>query len=504
MPSNLDEFIESFFIDTSAKSESITFSLRLNALAIIKRTYDLFGLTDYYIVIHSIDAAPCADESSAKCLAVVAQYWPSALRPQRLVGTKAELAQNLSVLVLRGALRNAGDEWRSQASPGDTPPFIMAPDIPSTMVGLDAVAKGVQLLQLGPAHEACRDKTDLECIKVAQSFFELSIVEEAKAAEQTLSPIAAFGQSLIEIDSALRASRKLASELTVEGHLHMAELSATRALTSESLRAISESTRWDDFHLDLLQLGGLRPNRHLIDLSRRFACALADYRRADWQGCIKKVREIKDVPSSLQPYLEAAQTDATLGTATAEDLQNELKALNERIGSLGGNSDASSKLRFALRRIMLKHVCSRPDTADLASFEEMIRATVNDAPSVDARRGVLLQSASCRTAQTYPSTLAVAEIIKQVKGMRAGGDRPRFMLLISEYRLRSGDLDDAYETAVEALELPWAGAFIRNTSDFARLLQYGAKGEALYLAALSVPNETASIETCEGGDEYEP
>ena len=205
------QLIHSFVLSTIIEKENTKFSIQFDLLAMLEESYAYFGYQNYYVVVKSLDASDkCKPKAVGDCWEIVAKYWPSLLRPEIFVGTKDELAQDLSVLILRGALRNEGDVWQNAAAAEDPPPFIMAAETPSTMQSLESTATGIQMLKLGLAHPNCQDKSEDGCVDAARKLF-----------EQTPSPVAAFGQALIEIDAALRAARRLEPDLEVESHLHV-------------------------------------------------------------------------------------------------------------------------------------------------------------------------------------------------------------------------------------------------------------------------------------------
>ena len=486
----IKKFLPDFDIDATLEQESSRISLQVNALEMLQATYSVFGYSNFYIVFRSVDQVACAPGVQGKCWQIVAQYWPSLMHPERLIGNEDQLAEDLAVLVVRGALRNEGDEWRRHAAPADPPPFIMAAETPSTMLGLEATAKGMQMLKLGKSHPECQGKSEEECIEAARALFQLSIDRE-----RTLNPVASFGAALIEIDAAQKAARRLESDVRVESHLNQAEVWANRAMQSEFLRT-TVALNGDNLKFGLLDLGGLVPDPQLVDLSRRFACALADYRRAQWDGCIAKVGKPSDFPPALQPYVDAAKIDASLGAPAAGlDPKAELRKLSARIAGLEAQAPRDANMIFMLRRVLLRHACGRPERFDPSGFDDLIRRTLDYASSRQARSEVFVEAASCFSGQTFPAGTDV-EAVRSAAALMPDEERERFMFLLSQHRLRSGDLEGAFDFAKEALQLPWAGAYIRTAVEFQPLLA-GAKGEDLITASFAPSPKYAGLESCQ-------
>jgi hypothetical protein len=480
----LKQFVEDLSVDGSIGD----ISGKLNLLAILEKSYEWFGFHDFFMVIRELEPVGCPDGAQGDCRRVVAQYWPSPMRPDEFVGTKEELGRDLAVLVLRGQVRNKGDEWRRVAAADVAPPFLMAPETPSSMAALEATAKGMEILTLGESHPDCLDQAELACIDLAREAFRLSIERE-----NTVHPAAAFGQALIELDAALRAARDLDPALTVESHLSKAEVRTSRARQSEFLRlAMDRSDLGPRF--SLLDLHGLAPGETSIDVARRFACSLADYRRANWQGCISEIGELQNFPLPLQPYVEAALIDASLTEAADDDsFKTQLDALDKRLSSSSGQN--TSDADHLLGRVMLKHACTRTNTLDDDGFAELVRRATDNAPHGTARQEAMIQAAACRPTQEFPSEADLQPLIASMEAMPDGKERHGFELLLSQYRIRQGQLDAALDLAKRALQLPWTGPYVRKAPEFAAMIASPDHGRGFIEASFTTAT-LSDLESC--------
>jgi hypothetical protein len=458
----------------------------------VEESYELFGLHDYFVVIREIE--PCRPAAEEKCWRIVAQYWPSRMRPEVFIGTEDQLARDLAVLVLRGAVQNQGDVWRRTAAAreGAAPPFLMAAATPTSMTALEATARGLQILTLGREHPQCRKKaeTKLECILLALAAF-----QQSDELEQTLNPVAAFGHALIELDAAFTAARNMERELTVESHLRHAEGWTSLARQSEFLRSTMDRTDLGS-GFKLLELHGIVPGDDLIHLSRRFACALANYRRANWQDCVSEINDLKgvlDFPPPLQPYVEAALIDASLTEATADHFDSQFKALMHRLSS-SVDADAEHS-KYQLRRVALKHACEREDTLDDDSFAALVRATSDNAPNRSTHQEAIVLAAACRQGQRFPTEADLNPIVDSVEAMQDDEERHRFELLLAQYRMRQGRLDAALDLARRALPLPWTRPYVLKAPEFAEMISSPVYGPEFVKASFATAT-LSELESC--------
>jgi hypothetical protein len=244
----------------------------------------------------------------------------------------------------------------------------------------------------------------------------------------------------------------------------------------------------------LLDLHGLAPGETSIDVARRFACSLADYRRANWQGCISEIGELQNFPLPLQPYVEAALIDASLTEAADDDtFKTQLDALDKRLSSSSGQN--TSDADHLLRRVMLKHACTRASTLDDDGFAELVRRTTDNAPHGTARQEAMIQAAACRPMQEFPSEADLQPLIASMEAMPDGKERHGFELLLSQYRIRQGQLDAALDLAKRALQLPWTGAYVRKAPEFAAMIASPDHGRG-FIEASFTTTTLSDLESC--------
>ena len=152
---------------------------------------------------------------------------------------------------------------------------------------------------------------------------------------------------------------------------------------------------------------------------------------------------------------------------------------------------------FVLRRVMLRHECLRPDVLDTASFEKLARQTLRAALNQQAQEEIMVEAGSCRIDQRFPPQAEVDAVVSGVMARPPSEENERLALLISQLRLRRGDMEGAFDLAVQALQLPWSGAFIRNAAEF-EALRDGPKGTALITASFTTQPANPDLETCNG------
>lgn len=489
--SDLRTFVSDLSLDTAGNAGGTNFSISYNALAILEKTYQWIGKTDYFVVIRDLQSEKCSDSGETSCWRMVAQYWPSLMRPSEFSGTKDQLARDLAVLVMRGAAHNQGVTWRRQAARDEPPPFLLADATPNTMESLESAAKGIEILTIGESHPKCQGRSEAECLGSARAEFDLSM-----ALDESLSPAAAYGLALIELDSALRAARKLAVELEVETFLTNAEKWTVQASGSRFLRSLMKSERLAT-KFGLLELNGVSPGEHMIDVARRFACALAEYRRANWKSCLEQIKELEDFPAPLRPYLEAAFLDSSFYEAveTGASLAEQLDALKKRLPISGAEAPSNSGELFMLRRVMLRHACRRQGALSRDEFEFIAQEAAHDAPNQILHNEAIILASACRQGQNYPGENEIATIIAEVDAMPEGKERRHYELLLSQYWIRRGKMDLAFALAKSALELPWTRFFVRQAPEFAPMIESDPHGDAFIRESFAISALT-DLESC--------
>ena len=258
--------------------------LDVDVVPLLEQIYEWFGWTDYLLVFKTIEPKECLLRSQNKCWRVVVQYWPLFEQPNQFIGTKDSISKDLAVLVLRGALKNVGEGT----------PHLPAAATPKTMAELKTAATGMEILKLGTTHADCLDRGSTSCIDLARSALKASVNHEKR-----LNPVAAYGLALVELHDALRAAKKLEPDLTIEHHLNNAREYTSRAAQSSFLSAAMKDGSHGNF-TSLLELPDVVTPDALFELAQRFACGLAEYRRARWKNCISKIGKLSAFPESLR------------------------------------------------------------------------------------------------------------------------------------------------------------------------------------------------------------
>jgi hypothetical protein len=483
----IEKYLRSASVEAALKEENTSIELKFDIVALIEKTYEWFGLFDYYLVIRGIEPTSCLPDQTGGCWKLIAQFRPSNLHADEFVGTEESLARDLAVFVVRGAARNKGDEWRATANDRN-PSFLTEPAIPVTIGALQQTAEGLDILQLGLAHPRCFQLTPLHCIDLARRALTFGTVQA-----RTVNPVSAYGRALIELDAGLRAAESLAPELIVEQHLSNAGALASQASANDFLAALMSK---EDFaaQFTLVQLGGVKVDETLITMARRFSCALSERRRARWAGCVDTVGALSDFPAPLQPYIEAALIDANLNVLKPAEAAAEINLLSERVAELA-QSPEQSRLTFMLGLVLIDHVCQSPALLGDSDFRHLVQAVLSVAPHSGGVNEAILRASGCRAGQLAPTNNEIQAAVADLEAMPMVQERFRLELLNAEYEIRVGNLARAVDLTRRALAFPGAGAFVRASASFAPIMN-GPAGFSLKKLSFSF-EEGSVAEPCE-------
>lgn len=461
--SGIRDFIEVFTVGVANQDAKagLHISLTLNMLALLEKTYALFGLVDYFIVFKTIEEEHCQDQHDTECWNVVVQYWPSTMRTARFSGTREEISSDLAVLVLRGALRVRDDSWRQSASRHDSSPYLMEPDMPATMAELEATAKGISILTKGTVHPSCTNRDPTSCLAVAVDSLSTTTYSEDKQ-DHTYTPVGAYGLAIVNIDSAVRAARRGDSALTVVKYLRYAELWTQRALTSDYLENKTNQQSQNHSSRSLIDLSGLRPSEHFLSLVQRFSCALLEHWRANWKTCIDHFPDLQEFPPLFRTYLEAAILDAKINYYPSDKAGGLLRT----VAGLGGTS-LQNELPFRKNLVIVKEACHRIDAIENTEFAELVNSLMDSVPQGNAMatNEAIIRSSNCRQGQYFPTAARIHDAIDHILA-EAGQNRlehGRLMLALSEYYVRISDLDTGLSAIISSLHLPWARDFVNKS-----------------------------------------
>lgn len=487
----LADFLTELVVETSADSKSGRIALSLDGVAVLEALYGIVGWHDHFLVIRELEEEECRDQVQASCYRIVAQLSPSSLRPDEFHGTISSIGRDLAVLTLRGAIRKASVDWREQNEARETaPPFLLAASTPTRMSALEATSEGISILELGPAHRDCRQITKAACLETAQRVFERAIDQSREGTANNAS--AAMGLGLIEIAKALSGARDLRPDREIEQHLQSANRWITQARRSQFLRLemarLSVTDRFDILNIDELKL-----DEGLFELVENYHCSLVRHRRADWHGCLERMGDLELYPAPVRPYLEAARFEARLHLAP--DLETRvaiLDSVSDVLWAPGvGLKNDQDLRRWLLQRVALRHVCLHPEDMVLEKFKRLVDAVIDDAPSEHDHYEVTIEAAACDHAVDFPASSEVEKIINHLGSLSAEEGRYRLELALAKYYVRVNDLDAAVARVKQALELPYAGSFVRNSPAFRPLMSSRHHKRDFIRSSFDLPKDQA-------------
>ncbi len=492
----LADFITDFVVKTSVDSESGQIALSLNGIAVLEALYGTFGIHDYFLVVTDMGEIECLEGKDPPCLRIIAKFSPSSLRPEEFKGTLEELGQDLAVMIVRGAVSRAGNEWRQINREKDvSPPFLLAASTPENMSSLEATAVGMAILKMGESHPKCTAVAKREeCRKRAEEAF-LDAIASRLNDNVSNSP-AALGLALIELDKSFSGSQSHQHAEKIETSLKKAHRWLKAARQSWYLReSIQDTSALNQF--GLLKIEGVALDESLYDLVERYICALHSYRRADWQGCIDKIGDPKTYPLPIRPYIEAANLEARLHLATDPRLRVEiLKGVESIIFAKPSRFSAEKNLRQLLyQRVAARYMCMNPDDFDARQFEEISRAIIVNPLVSKGLSEVILEVSDCYPNASLPFRLDLENIKSEINGTSTGVSVHRIQLELAKYFVRVNDLDNALVHAKKALPLPYAGTFIQNSPAFKPLMKSDDHGWKLIRAHLSQEDQIV-FEAC--------
>lgn len=495
-------YIEDFTVGAANQNDSsISITLTIDVLEILESSYTFFGMTDYYILFKEISTEQCAELPNHDCLTVVVQYWPSKLRTATFHGTRDEVAGDIAVLILRGALRTRDSIWRNSAQSDDTPPFLLEPDTPETMSALRSAANGISILMAGSIHQACIDRARSYCLELATDELRKS-TNITKPNESTYNPVAAYGLALLQIANAVQSASQGDSALTVVYHLRKAELWTQRALTSDFLEEKMKHMEFSTLFSNSVELAGLRPSEEFLHLVPHFSCALLEHWRANWSTCIDMLNNLGKMPELLDVYLEAARWESELNLGT-KTLQN--SGVHDYLEN-SGNS-INSPIPFQIHLVSIKEACHRTGQVSDGEFSKRVDALLDNVPQGNAiaTTEAVIRSSGCRSDQEMPTVNLLSDAISHVHELASVNslEHGRLMLVLSEYYARIDSLDMALETLIEALHLPWTRDFLMNSPVLANITEDAAHKQKLIDGVSSTKTEFSDLVTCPNlnGDE---
>ena len=463
--SGIRDFIEEFTVGvaTTDAEKPIHVTITFNVLNLLKKSYELFGWIDYYVVFKTLKTVSCSKAEAAECWSARVHYWPLFPRPVKLFGTSQEISQDLAVLLLHGALHDRDAEWRKSAASNGVPPFLMKTATPPTMHTLEAASKGFSILSRGMDHPDCRRNVAFECVEAARKH--LAEAEVISEDEDKFSAVAAFGLALVEMDAAFRAAQRFDSALTVVRHLREAESWIQRASPNDFLeKAIKEEMAQNTF-ASFLELYGLRPDESFLRLVRDFSCILVEHWRENWEHCLLMLDDAVEFPQPLAPYLDAARLEAEF----SEYPVFKINALLVEASELRPTAPNGFRRDLAL----IRQICMRPEVVDAERFAGLVKAVTQRAPqgNIAALHELILQSSGCRIAQSFPTEEQMQSAVRYVETFPHGMERGRLFLALHEYYIRIGDINSALYASVEALHLPWTREYLANSSGLSKFFQ---------------------------------
>lgn len=476
----LQKIVTSFLIETSLDQETGRIAVSIDGVALLEALYGAVGRTDYFLSIVNIEDADCVNPGVGPCYKVFARFHPSDERTQVFEGSVDEIARDLSVLVVTGVVRRAGDVWRLDPANGAQPyPYLLAASLPPRMSALEDTAKGIEILQDGTGHPACQSFTAEDCLISARTLLERAVDEKRGGVSD--NPVAAFGLSLIATQEGLDAAAAFKADRFVEAKLQQAERLMRRARKSAFVREKLAAGFADRFKG--LKLQGLALNEDFYADVGKFVCTLDAYRQADWTGCLGQVGEISDYPPALTPYLQAAKFYAELMHAQdAQARATTVLTIRQALATIEADGtltlQAKRYRRWPLHRILVLNACIHPEDASEAALKGDASEFVNSAPDFDARWIAKAEVAGCPIGGDLVPAESVQRVDHLINNLNDEESRHRLELALAKYYVREGDFDGALALLKRAIQLPYVGPYVRSAPEFAPFMASGTPAEA--------------------------
>ena len=495
-PSTFRSIVESLGVTVDYDDATGNFKGAFNLVAFFEALYGALGLTDYFVTVTLLEETPCQEEAEAdECWRMNVRYTPPLVLGETLQGTREELASDLAVYVMRGIAGREGKIWRERTkADGDAvPPFLLYSSTPNTLARLKAASEGLSILGSGCTGQPLSGDRRA-CLSAARDMLQVARTGGPSAdnsGSTPSTPPAALGLALLALHDAVLDGKAGRPALDIERRLAEMETFLREARLSKFLMGAIERDGVSAF--DYL-LGDIEVNGALLTGTpgANFPCALTNYRRANWGGCLAKSENIGLLPETIRPYFEAPRFDARLYESETDAESAEiLSELRGRIEAIENDALIDTP-DWPLRLVEYRHLCSRgaagPD--ELRALRDALLVRL---PSSNRRRLASLMIAACEGSEIPEDK--IAEMKAHFQGQRDSYEKKILYLEIARHYAALGDLEKAVGAAEQSLKLPWATDLIFRHPDFRLIASHGDSMTRLLDARENVNTETG-LEAC--------
>ena len=442
----------------------------VDLLALLENLHTTFGYTDHFLEVKETKEKMCQDpEAEPPCWSLVVSFYTGDDKADgfagTVTGTEGVLADDLAVFVMRGLVNIEGTAWRTatedQRGP---PPFLFAESIPETMKDLAATSTAFSILKAGclpPGQPRWR------CLQQAQTMLTMATARPGVSSYQLAdrNPVASLGLAFLSLRDAIRHAKRDSpghtanvADILMEVHNWLGSLEFSRYFWATLKHP------GPDLELPFLFHDMKVARTFLLDPpTRDVACALRDYRRADWASTLQRMVDPKHMPRPLRPYLYAAQIDARLRSRGGRALDS------TTVSDLRGKVDAYPRNQqwdpfvWPLRFVLWRQMCRATHDDKTARTELELQLI---APPLSPVRRVLssIESHVCRgEVVDKPMAEAWFESLQPEDGSHV---RKVLSLELVRHLVRADKLKLAMEYVDVALHLPWARKAFNRDPDF--------------------------------------